>query len=340
MAASSYQLIYSNPWTSRYVIQPSPATPLNPISIMKFDNQQKHTTKKEEKTERKEVSDVKSGKKRSRDNESFTSQSHLAEDFAATIIEKAQLLHPRVRDYFCLWNRLPISDVEKHGIYSFDKLSALVGVAVVGSGVIGSGHLPLGTKKELTFETRVSTLCGVDLYQLLHPISYRTECTCDTRYVTYNSSKYKTPFLVSAQWIMDLVIRLQDMERLLFTLGLQHCDFRAANLVVDMTKKEEETGILSSSMPKLIDFGGCRPREFAGYKKYSEREYDVDTFLTTCIHGLSRMELDTDHWLLHVLDPKDNARLPDLRNCIQSVLAYSYNRSHRYKRERTTSVII
>jgi serine/threonine protein kinase len=75
---------------------------------------------------------------------------------------------------------------------------------------------------------------------------------------------------------------LLESVEILSNVGVAHCDLRLANIVVNLTPQEIQTGIISTSLPIIIDFGQSRISKDAR----NINEKSLSGLFTRCNHGL------------------------------------------------------
>ena len=98
------------------------------------------------------------------------------------------------------------------------------------------------------------------------------------------------PLRMTARYALNFLLHLITDLYLLASCRITHQDLRLANILLNPTVSEIETGILdwpTSTLPRLIDFGSAKiyPPE-TNIEEVLTRNYnDLIVLLTTCIHG-------------------------------------------------------
>lgn len=132
---------------------------------------------------------------------------------------------------------------------------------------------------------------GIDCERLL-----RSTWTCES---CRSSLKGEFEYSISKNHYQTFLGYLFDSVNVLSNLNIHHNDLRLANILVNPTLEEQETKIITTSLPKIIDFGLSVITPDAKEKNGK----DLWDLFKTCKHGMSWIQ--SDNWLTQCVDNPD-----------------------------------
>ncbi len=144
--------------------------------------------------------------------------------------------------------------------------------------------------KETKVEKRMADFAGVDLQRLLARTSACRDCGAD-------HGRHEPMLRILPAHAFRMLMHVHETVELLRGIDMDQGDLVPANLLVQPTEAEWKAGVLSESLPKLIDFGLATVREKGLVAEHTPRVL-VD-LVSSCRHGMRPLQRVRHRW------PKD-----------------------------------
>lgn len=111
--------------------------------------------------------------------------------------------------------------------------------------------------------------------------------------------------------IPEFFIHLLANISLLCEINISHSDLRLANIIVEMNEEEKKKGVISESLPLLIDFGLAKIGENC--------DRDEIGLFRTCPHGNILLQEGERMWLSYFAADPEDENLKDILKEIEKL---------------------